>query len=204
MQISDLGQLLFGITNATKVDTDDQNCCGKSPSQRLSHQYHWNSIPLPPPRTGNGPWWYQETPGMTYHLLSHLHFSGQLVGSVSLCPVRQKVNRHPKRGAAKEWDDKKWQLLPSFPSTPFICEWRRRGPHLPLVCADGPACVSRFTPKMKPAQYLHSCGVRDTGALTQKSSDSLFPLCNNPYRKMKRVVFLPDSFPTLKWAHSLY
>lgn len=192
MQISDWGQFCLWLP-VYKIDTDDQNCCGKSASRRLSHQYHRNSTSLPHPKTGNSPWWYRETPGMTCHLLSHLHFSGQLVGSPLLCPARQKVNTHPKRGPAKEWDDKKWQFLPSFPSTPFICERRRSGPHLPLVCADGPACGSRFTPRMKPAQYLHSCGVRDTIALTQKCSNSRFSVCSDAYRKMKGIVLLPDS-----------
>lgn len=157
MQISDLWQLLFVITS----DTDIQNCGGKSASRRLSHQYHRNSTSLPPPKTGHGRDGIEWLQALHCHLLSHLHFSGQLVDSPLLCPARQKVNMHPKRGPTKEWDDKKWQFLPSFPSTPFFCERRRRGPHLLLlVCADGPACVSRFTPKMKQPNI---CTVLESG-----------------------------------------
>lgn len=132
-----------------------KGCFSKSFSS-IPQKQHFS----PSPQNRAWPWWYPVTPGMMCHLLSHLHFSGQLVDSPSLCPARQKVNMHPKRGPTKEWDDKKWQFLPSFPSTPFICERRRRGPHLPLVCADGPACVSRFTPKMKQPNI---CTVRESG-----------------------------------------
>lgn len=199
MQISDLWQRLLEITSATKVNTHSELLWKERFSKEFASTPQKQHFP-PSPRNKEQPWWYRVTPGMTCHLLSHLHFSGQLVGSPSLCPARQKVNMHPKRRPAKEWDDKKWQFLPSFPSTPFICEQERRGPHLPLVCADGPAWVSRFIPKMKPTQYLHSCGVRDTVALTQKSSNCLSHRAMMHIGKWRfpMIVFLSDSFPTLK------
>lgn len=116
MQISGFWQDLFVIASAAKVDTDIQDCGGKSAFRRHSHQHHKISVPSPH-ETGNGHDGWQLSD-------SRLHVSPPSPPAF-FCPAGGLTFTVPREaegdGASQEGTGQgvRWQEVMMFALTPF-------------------------------------------------------------------------------------